>query len=124
MIFNLNFKTLPFVAKFVCILAFSVHTGINMWTNILKEKMLVEEKSVELSTIPFPVVFDISISPGMNITELNRLGFENPLFYFTGINRFNHSAFGWNGGFENGTFLKNASGIVYFFSVVYIIFIG
>ena len=80
MINNLNFKTLPIVAKIVCILAFSAHTGINMWTNILKDKMLVKEKSVQLSTIPFPVVFDISFSPGMNIEELNRMGFENPFF--------------------------------------------
>ena len=120
MIFNLNSKTLPLLAKIVCIFAFSLHTVINMWTNILKDKMLVEEKSVELSTIPFPVVFDISISPGINIEELNRMGFENPFFYFTGLNQFNNTAFGWNSCYENGTFLKNASGRVSTFSVVYV----
>ena len=94
------------MAKMVFTLAFSVHTGINIWTNISKDQMRIGGKSVKLSAIPFPVIFDISVSPGINQVELNKMCFDNQQNYFLGLNEFNDIAFGWYGHYENGTVLK------------------
>ena len=77
---------LALLAKLLCIFAFFVHTGSNIWQHYKDEKIIMGERYVNLSTISFPVVFDISISPGLNLTKLNKLGFENTVFYYTGVN--------------------------------------
>ena len=102
--------TLPVVAKLLCIIAFLVHTGINIWQNFEDDKMVVGEQYVKLATIPFPFVFDISISPGIDLVKLNMLGFENPLSYYIGSNQYGHNTTGWSGRYENGTIANDTLG--------------
>ena len=70
------------------------------------------ERYVNLSTISFPVVFDISMSPELNLTKLNKLGFENTVFYYTGVNGYENISYDWCGRFENGTIANNTIGKV------------
>ena len=101
-------KILPVIVNIYCVLAFSIHTAINVWTNIYSDKTYTDTKLVKLGNISFPVVFQISFSPGLDTDEINRLGFLNTYNYLQGIRG---DQIGWHETDENGAVLKNASGL-------------
>ena len=63
--------------------------------------MSIAIEDVQLSTIPFPVVFKISISPGFDMDQLKKLGFKTSFNYFMGINEHNPSEYDWVGRNDN-----------------------
>ena len=97
------------MAKIICTLGFFLHTTINIWQNAFPNKMSMESEDVKLSTIQFPVVFKVSISPGFDMDQLNQLGFQSIQDYFMGINQFNPTGYDWVGGNDNTSIGKNSS---------------
>ena len=93
---KINVSICLVLVKVVCLLAFSLHTVINTWSNLSSDKSYSDTKYVKLSEIPFPVVFHISISPGLDAKELSRLGFESPRNYFAGYKK-NTNTYEWSG---------------------------
>ena len=71
--------------------------------------MSMESEDVKLSSIQFPVVFKVSISPGFDENQLKQLGFKNIQDYFMGINQHNPSGYDWVGANENISITKNSS---------------
>ena len=112
MVLNINFTylcTWRTVAKIFCTLGFFLHSSINIWQNAFPKKMSMESENVKLSTIAFPVVFKVSISPGFDVGQLNQLGFKSILDYFVGINQHNPTGYDWVGRNGNISIGKNSS---------------
>ena len=115
MVLNINFNyffTWSNVAKIFCTLGFFVHCSINILQNDQSNKMSIESEDVKLSSIAFPVVFKISISPGFDMDQLKQLGFQSIQDYFMGINQHNPTGYDWVGGNNNISINKSSSGMV------------
>ena len=112
MILNINLKypfTLRIIVKIFCSLGFFLHSSINIWQNAFPNKMSMESEDVKLSSIQFPVVFKVSISPGFDENQLKQLGFKSIQDNFMGINQHNPSGYDWVGLNENISITKNSS---------------
>ena len=109
---NVNCVKLPVAAKVFCLISFLLHTAVNIKHTYLDEKLVMGEEYADLSSITFPLLFDISISPGIKQDSLTELGFANTIFYYYGKNKYMPGSHGWAGRYSNGTLARNMSGIL------------
>ena len=53
----------------VCTICFLWHSGYNIYQNTEGSKYIDNTKHVPLSSIPFPIIFQFSVEPGINILK-------------------------------------------------------
>ena len=103
-------ELLPVLTKLFCLLSFLAHCLVNIWQDYGEDRVLVRENAVNLSSITFPLIFYISLSPGIQLARLEKLGFDNIIYYYYGKNRYNQDIHGWDGRYGNGSIANNSIG--------------
>ena len=60
---------------FLCFICFIAHSVYNIYINYHEAKVVDITKTINLTTIPFPLDIQIIVEPGLNKTMLSELGF-------------------------------------------------
>ena len=86
---------LDYAIPIVCLAGFLAHTASNWMQDFGSGRTEVETTYPNLTSIPFPVIFQFSVTPAFNVSRLEELGYGQPIFYFNG-ETLNYSYVGWN----------------------------
>ena len=115
--FRNNFlKCFCILLKVACSVAFIVQISASVYHQLAPEKTVAETLTTDLENIDFPAAFKVCIKPSFNDTELSRVGYYSPYYYFTGKSKFEMNItgqgnYGWAGHREDGGVFSNASDV-------------
>ena len=84
------------IIPILCLAGFIAHTLSNWLQDFGSELTEVETMMKNLTDLPFPVLFQLSVIPAFKTDRLEQLGYGQPIFYFAGESSNAHTFLGWN----------------------------
>ena len=85
-----------YIIPILSLAGFLAHTLSNWVQDFGSGLIQVETVMKNLTDIPFPVLFQLSVIPSFKTERLEELGYGQPIFYFSGENIDSNSFIGWN----------------------------
>ena len=85
-----------YIIPILSLAGFLAHTLSNWVQDFGSGLIQVETVMKNLTDIPFPVLFQLSVIPSFKTERLEELGYGQPIFYFSGENSDSNSFIGWN----------------------------
>ena len=95
----------------VLIIGSIIHINVLLESELYPEYARVKYYTKNLEEIDFPIIFKICSLPFNNVDKVyQEMGYENMFDFYKGISRYNKSHFGWNGFYENGSYIGSVEG--------------
>ena len=73
----------------VCFICFVAHSAYNVYVNIHEAKVVDITKTINFSSIPFPLQIQFIVKPGMDQAKLSELGFDVDWFFYAPLSNDN-----------------------------------
>ena len=84
------------IIPILCLAGLIAHTLSNWLQDFGSELTEVETMMRNLTDLPFPVLFQLSVTPAFKTERLAQLGYGQPIYYFAGESSEAHTFLGWN----------------------------